>query len=295
MSKLPYMQWYPTDWIADTRILSLSARGAWADTLAVLWNAPERGVLKLPERAWARIWGTEPERVDRLLLELGNCAGIRREPSGTMIWSRRMIREEIERERSRNSKKSKDEREYPYKKRISGLIPDLFPENSRTIPGDIPEARDQTLELTPLPPKGAESGKPDDSECLLVEFWKQCPETSRRRSSKALLRKEWGRVPKHERPSLETILGALAAFKRTPEWKRDNYQFVPGVHRLIKMRFWEDPPEPDRPFLPRQKPPSPPREGELETDQAAALWRELTDTGHDQARAPGGDAVQKDD
>ena len=30
-NKMPFMQFYPIDWSIDTRILSLSARGAWLE------------------------------------------------------------------------------------------------------------------------------------------------------------------------------------------------------------------------------------------------------------------------
>ena len=50
MAELPYMQFYPTDWLADTRMLTASAKGVWIDTLADLWSAPERGLREASER-----------------------------------------------------------------------------------------------------------------------------------------------------------------------------------------------------------------------------------------------------
>ena len=158
MAELPYMQFFPADWLADTRMLTASAKGVWIDTLAALWNAPERGFLKRTERAWGRLWGVEPERVPQLLEELEDVAEVRRDGDGVMIASRRMIREEIERERSRNSKRAEGKRDWSYRATISrtlpGLLPDHsppapadLPEDSRRIPGDIPEARDQSSKL----------------------------------------------------------------------------------------------------------------------------------------------------
>lgn len=37
-NKLPYMQWYPADWIADTTLLSPATRGIWFDILNVMWQ-----------------------------------------------------------------------------------------------------------------------------------------------------------------------------------------------------------------------------------------------------------------
>ncbi len=154
MAELPYMQFFPADWLADTRMLTASAKGVWIDTLAVLWNAPERGFLRRTERAWGRLWGVEPERVPHLLEELDEVAEIRREDDGIVIASRRMVRDEIERERSRNSKRPEEKKDWSYRDAVSRLLPNLFPprsqdppggfpEDSRPVPGDIPESRGQ--------------------------------------------------------------------------------------------------------------------------------------------------------
>jgi len=44
----PAFQFYVKDWLVDTRVLNLKERGVWADTLAVMWTSPERGVLLMP-------------------------------------------------------------------------------------------------------------------------------------------------------------------------------------------------------------------------------------------------------
>ncbi|MBK1884925.1 hypothetical protein JIN85_21120, partial [Luteolibacter pohnpeiensis] len=125
MAELPYMQFYPTDWLADTRMLTASAKGVWIDCLAALWNAPERGFLKMPERAWGRLWGVESERIPDLLDELGIVAEIQKDGNAVTIASRRMIKEEVERERSRNSKKAKERQIWAYRELVSRLFPAL--------------------------------------------------------------------------------------------------------------------------------------------------------------------------
>ena len=159
MADLPFMQFFPADWLADTRMLTASAKGVWIDTLADLWSAPERGLRTASEREWARLWGVEPERVPDLVGELQKVAGIRREKSGNeyrvTICSRRIIREELERERSRNSKRPDDRKDWTFRNQMVVKAPELFPpdsrnvpadfpEVSRRIPGDIPETRDQS-------------------------------------------------------------------------------------------------------------------------------------------------------
>ena len=44
----PAFQFYVKDWFVDTRVLTLEERGVWADSLAVMWTSPERGVLLMP-------------------------------------------------------------------------------------------------------------------------------------------------------------------------------------------------------------------------------------------------------
>ncbi len=44
MAKLPYMQFYPADWILDTQVLTLDAKGAWIDILCQLWISETPGI-----------------------------------------------------------------------------------------------------------------------------------------------------------------------------------------------------------------------------------------------------------
>ena len=71
VGKLPYMQLYPTDIIADTRLLSLEARGAWYDFLMFAWHAPERGTITMPLSGWGRMWGISAERAGEIIAEIG--------------------------------------------------------------------------------------------------------------------------------------------------------------------------------------------------------------------------------
>jgi hypothetical protein len=133
-------------------MMTASAKGVWIDTLADLWSAPERGLRIASEREWARLWGVEPERVSDLLDELGKVAGVRREKSGkefrVTIYSRRIIREELERERSRNSKRVEDRKDWAFRNLMVLMVPELFPDISRNVPGDITETRDQIVNNT---------------------------------------------------------------------------------------------------------------------------------------------------
>lgn len=182
-NKLPYMQFYPSDWLSDTRLLTVSAKAAWIDTIATLWNTDPRGILTETNDAWCRIWsGAVPESaVPSVMEELQKVAiVIRRSDMSWTIASRRLIRDEIERERSRESKRPDDKRQQPYREFIRHFLPEYFrgsslkipddipedsrripgnlPEHSRTIPGDKLETRDQTKHPHPARARGAVSG-----------------------------------------------------------------------------------------------------------------------------------------
>jgi hypothetical protein len=87
-------------------------------------------------------------------------------------------------------------------------------------------------------------------------LWKAALPTARTRSSKHQCRVEWNRIPKHERPTVQIAVDALYKWNRCPEWKRDGNAFVPGLHRWIKARQWENLPESADP-LSRYRSPQP--------------------------------------
>ena len=72
MAKLPYMQFYPADYLRDTRCLSLAARGVWMDLICALWHAPKRGQKTLTLEGWAGEVGKPSAEVKLLLIEIDN-------------------------------------------------------------------------------------------------------------------------------------------------------------------------------------------------------------------------------
>lgn len=101
MSKLPYMQFYPGDWLSDPalRACSMAAKGLWIDLLCLMWESPERGVLRsksgsktVPKRI-AMMLGLKPFSCQKLIQELEENGVLSRDENGE-IFSRRMVREE---------------------------------------------------------------------------------------------------------------------------------------------------------------------------------------------------------
>lgn len=97
MAKLPYMQFYPADYLRDTRCLSLAARGAWMDILCTLWNAKQRGKKSLTLEGWAGEIGKPTCDVSLCLLEIERneiCKISHSKDERITIICRRMLRED---------------------------------------------------------------------------------------------------------------------------------------------------------------------------------------------------------
>lgn len=109
---LPWFQFFPRDWSGDPnlKICSRKARGFLMDLLCVMHECDPRGRLKTGERVWSdkeialSTNGPIQESL-KCLQELVDKGVLSRDESGA-ICSRRMIRDEIERERWRNSKRN---------------------------------------------------------------------------------------------------------------------------------------------------------------------------------------------
>jgi len=104
MSKLPFLQFYPADYLVDTRVLTLSARGAWVDILCVLHSSSTRGTTKFPIRGWARIMGASEADFLSALREIEDMKVgdvIRGSNGDVTVTCRRMMNESITREQSR--------------------------------------------------------------------------------------------------------------------------------------------------------------------------------------------------
>ncbi len=94
-AELPYMPFYPADHLRDTRILSLTARGAWMDLVCVMWHPRLRGALSMKVGALARLLGTSVEETELILAEFldAGVADIARDGLNVTITSRRVSRE----------------------------------------------------------------------------------------------------------------------------------------------------------------------------------------------------------
>lgn len=96
-AKLPYLQFFPADYLRDTRCLTPAARGLYMDLLCHLHDAPQRGSLTHPQALWIKLLVTCEQEFVTVLQELKLCkvCTITQNSHGNVtIKSRRMLREE---------------------------------------------------------------------------------------------------------------------------------------------------------------------------------------------------------
>ena len=102
--KLPFIQFYPADYLRDTRALSCAAKGGWVDILCMLHGAQNRGTMTLPLLGWARIMSTTVDQAKVIIeeLEVMQTADIERDSNGNVtVTNRRMCKDDITREQNR--------------------------------------------------------------------------------------------------------------------------------------------------------------------------------------------------
>jgi hypothetical protein len=96
------------------------------------------------------------------------------------------------------------------------------------------EKRREEKNILPLSPKGELSE-------FLESVWKAGPIQSRTRSSKRQLESAWKKTP--NKPEESEVLRVLGLWVKSHAWTKDNCEFVPGIHRWIQNRQWENEPE----------------------------------------------------
>lgn len=105
MCKYPYIQFYPADWIADTRILSLPARAVWLELILAMHQRGRTGTLTGTTERLAGLCGCSVPELTAALDELiaTGTADMKRCSNGIVtVICRRLKNEETERENIKN-------------------------------------------------------------------------------------------------------------------------------------------------------------------------------------------------
>jgi hypothetical protein len=158
LQKQPWMKFYLADWRADPRLksCSLAARGLWIEMLCVMHEATPRGSLlvngnPIPAKQLAGLVGASVKEVAGLLEEL-ETAGVFSRDEDSVIYSRRMRRDDEKAEKAREFGSQGGNPRLKAKDNDRLKVSDKVQDNGRVNPTDkpsrarVPEARSQILE-----------------------------------------------------------------------------------------------------------------------------------------------------
>lgn len=112
MGKLPYFNFYPSDWTRDMHKHPLKIAGAWITICCELhWSEP-RGKATNNLDEWARILGTTPEDTKEILeyISLKGICDVTQRNGNITVMSRRIYREEMERISNRENNKLRQQK-----------------------------------------------------------------------------------------------------------------------------------------------------------------------------------------
>jgi uncharacterized protein YdaU (DUF1376 family) len=99
MPKLPYIAFYPGDWLKDPqlRMTSPATRGIWIDLLCHMWEAPQRGIVVGSSEQLARLCSCSQSEFQTFLAEAEQLAfaDVQHSNDGIVtLANRRMVRDE---------------------------------------------------------------------------------------------------------------------------------------------------------------------------------------------------------
>jgi uncharacterized protein YdaU (DUF1376 family) len=108
MSRAPAFQFYPADYQRDTRVLTAAGKGVWMDVLCTLWWTPENVRQKtMTAEEWSRTCGVTVDEFCSVLdqFERHAICDVKRNGNGEVtLKSRRMLKDDPEREKNRKRK-----------------------------------------------------------------------------------------------------------------------------------------------------------------------------------------------
>ena len=124
---LPYMKFYPRDWLGDpvVRRMSASLRGWWIDLICLMWSMPHRGVLRdasgapLTKSQIAKMLGCKTKVIDQMV-ELGALFGAKR---SNTYFSKRIVRDELKRRLAASRGKKGASKRYAEPHRVPHGVP----------------------------------------------------------------------------------------------------------------------------------------------------------------------------
>jgi len=221
MAKAPAFQWYPNDYLRDTRILSLATRGAWADMLNFMWYSDERGMLTGTIEQFSRMLSCSVQEIESVIEELSvtKIANVTKANSIVTVINRRMHREDRERKstclRVRKFRNSKCN----IASNADITVPSSSSSSTSTIKNNPPTPRKRGMVYA------------DD----FLTFWKIYP----KKVGKDAAWRAW-KSRNGTRPAIAVLVSVIEKQAQSDQWQKENGQFIPNPATWLNQGRWDD-------------------------------------------------------
>lgn len=226
MGKEPSFQYYPKDWRSDSVFTcSLAARGLWHEMMNMAHASERYGYLVtngLPtsDEAIARYCGCSLQEYQALLPELER-AGVPGRTADGILFSRRMVRDAVERAKWRKQKQNQRD------KKVSTGIPQNV--HAMSAPSSLPSPSASAIQKA----KPKEFPQPG-----FLVFWDAYPKPVAK--SDAL--KAWVKTKAEDHTG--EVLASIAAWKQTEQWQ--DFEYIPYPATFLNRFQWKEPvPKPE--------------------------------------------------
>lgn len=165
MPKLPWMKFFPSDYLLDTQVLTPSARGIWMDLICHLWRSNTRGTMTLSTALWSMILRVDERECVRVFEELKRnaiCNVVTDRDGHVTVESRRIVKEENARTGAAKRMRAYRERRNSY----GAVTVEMSEARSQKL-----EARDKKEEcMLPLQATDKRRSKGDMNRSALEKF-----------------------------------------------------------------------------------------------------------------------------
>lgn len=223
MSKLPWMKFFPADYLLDTQPLTLTTRGVWMDMICLLWRSVSRGTLTYSCAHWTRLLRCTDSEFSLACNELQNynIGTIVTNGNGDVtVESRRMTREENDRSNTRM-------RVLKHRRNIAcnGSGNAVVLRRSQNQKSES-EVRSQIQEKTLAP-----------WQERVTAFWNGYP----KKKGKGNVEK-WFKQHQPSEILLAAMLAKVELLKTSNEWQERNGKYIPHPYSWLNAKGWEDEP-----------------------------------------------------
>lgn len=264
--KLPYVKWFFSDWIRDTRGLSAGAKGVWIDLLSLMHDGEPYGHLAIDgvprsDENISRTLGISLKKTRFFLKEL-SVNGVFSMTEKGLPFSRRMVRENHLRKVrgeggilggnplliSKNSLSVTDCKDNLTSTNEDNLKDNLIANLTSRAKDNLTSTKEDNLmaNLTLDTTRVQKELKTNTLEQIakkraplysdeFLKFWEIYPN----KKGKGYAWTSWQKV----HPPLDECLKALEYQRREYDWTKDQGQFIPHPSTWINGRHWENEPK----------------------------------------------------